>query len=68
MSQRADKQQTQNATGCPVTGTAAVGCPVSHKAAEFDPFGNDYQLDPAEALRWSRDQAPVFYSPKLTTG
>ena len=65
MSQSADKQQTHNTQGCPVTGTAAVGCPVSHQAAEFDPFGNDYQLDPAEALRWSRDQAPAFYSPKL---
>lgn len=24
-----------------------------------------YQIDPAEALRWSREQEPVFYSPKL---
>ncbi|MDW5376176.1 cytochrome P450/oxidoreductase [Halomonas sp. HP20-15] len=41
------------------------GCPVSPRAATFDPFERDYQLDPAEALRWSRDQEPVFYSPRL---
>ncbi|WP_224416368.1 cytochrome P450 family protein [Modicisalibacter tunisiensis] len=44
---------------------APNGCPVSPQAASFDPFESDYQLDPAEALRWSRDQEPVFYSPKL---
>ncbi|GHB08889.1 cytochrome P450/oxidoreductase [Modicisalibacter luteus] len=49
----------------PQAGTAPNGCPVSPQAAEFDPFENAYQLDPAEALRWSRDQEPVFYSPKL---
>ncbi len=42
-----------------------TGCPVSERAAEFDPFEGDYQIDPAEALRWSRDEEPVFYSPKL---
>ncbi|OCI90892.1 cytochrome [Agrobacterium sp. 13-626] len=25
----------------------------------------EYQLDPAECLRWSREHEPVFYSPKL---
>ncbi|MBZ9566623.1 cytochrome P450/oxidoreductase [Modicisalibacter tunisiensis] len=45
--------------------TAPNGCPVSPQAASFDPFESDYQLDPAEALRWSRDQEPVFYSPRL---
>ena len=43
----------------------ASGCPVSDRAAAFDPFTGAYQLDPAEALRWSRDQEPVFYAPKL---
>ncbi|MDF0750034.1 cytochrome P450/oxidoreductase [Marinobacter sp. 71-i] len=64
-SQSADKQKAHRSMGCPVTAAAAGGCPLSHQAAEFDPFGSDYQLDPAEALRWSRAQEPVFYSPKL---
>ncbi|MCC0075128.1 MAG: cytochrome P450 [Rhodobacter sp.] len=61
--------------GCPVdynapsrgfTGEASpTGCPVSHEAAEFDPFGTRYQVDPAEALKWFRNKEPVFYSPKL---
>lgn len=42
-----------------------TGCPVSARAAAFDAFEGPYQVDPAEALRWSRDQEPVFYSPKL---
>lgn len=45
--------------------TSPTGCPVSRDAAAFDPFGASYQLDPAEALRWSREQEPVFFSPKL---
>jgi cytochrome P450/ferredoxin-NADP reductase len=35
------------------------------EAAAFDPFEGAFHLDPSEALRWSRAQAPVFYSPKL---
>lgn len=35
------------------------------RAAEFDAFEGPYQIDPAEALRWSRDQMPVFHAPKL---
>ncbi|MGM0983138.1 MAG: cytochrome P450/oxidoreductase [Pseudomonadota bacterium] len=55
------------AGGCPFDQAAVspTGCPVSPEAAAFDPFDAPYQLDPAEALRWSRDQEPVFYSPKL---
>lgn len=58
------------ASGCPFDGAGARpvapnGCPVSPEAAAFDPFARPYQLDPAEALRWSRDQEPVFYSPRL---
>ena len=45
--------------------TGAGGCPFSKQATEFDPFDAAYQLDPAEALRWSRDEEPVFYSAKL---
>lgn len=43
-------------------------CPIGDPAAmarSFDAFGGSYQLNPAEALRWSRDQLPVFYAPKL---
>ncbi|MGD8430387.1 MAG: cytochrome P450, partial [Ectothiorhodospiraceae bacterium] len=62
---RSDNQQPgAPAAECPFSG-AGSDCPVSPQAAAFDPFGYDYQLDPAEALRWSRDQEPVFYSPKL---
>lgn len=45
----------------------AAGCPVDPAAMvrSFDPFEGPYQVDPAEALRWSRDQMPVFYSPKV---
>lgn len=35
------------------------------RTSSFDPFGEEYQLDPAEALRFAREQAPVFYAPKL---
>lgn len=49
---------------CPVD-HARGGCPVSELAAAFDPFEGPYQVDPAEALRWSREQLPVFYSPRL---
>jgi len=56
------------AGGCPFhppRGAVPNGCPVSAEAAAFDPFDRPYQLDPAEALRWSRDQEPVFWSPRL---
>lgn len=41
------------------------GCPVSAGAAAFDAFEGPYQADPARALRWSREDEPVFYSPRL---
>ncbi|MFZ3584610.1 cytochrome P450/oxidoreductase [Loktanella sp. DJP18] len=31
----------------------------------FDAFDGPYQVDPAQALRWARDQKPVFFAPKL---
>ncbi|HVS77404.1 MAG TPA: cytochrome P450/oxidoreductase [Steroidobacteraceae bacterium] len=37
----------------------------SPEAAAFDPFEGAFHLDPSEALRWSRERQPVFYSPKL---
>jgi cytochrome P450 len=40
-------------------------CPFSQRAADFDPFGDDYQQNPPDCLRWSREEEPVFYSPKL---
>lgn len=54
--------------GCPFDGAAAQSCPVGDPQAmarAFDAFEGPYQLDPAQALRWSRDQLPVFYAPKL---
>ncbi|MGW4591406.1 cytochrome P450 [Amycolatopsis thermoflava] len=52
---------------CPVDHAAAAagGCPVSPRASAFDPFGPEYQADPPAAVRWSRDEEPVFYSPRL---
>jgi len=47
------------------TSTDPQGCPVSSAAEGFDPFAASYQADPAEVLRWSRDDEPVFFSPKL---
>ncbi|MNS47611.1 Cytochrome P450 [compost metagenome] len=58
-------------SGCPIDHAALAamqsptGCPVSARAAEFDPFGDGYQQDPPEYVRWAREQEPVFYSPKL---
>ncbi|MEM5474079.1 cytochrome P450/oxidoreductase [Hoeflea sp. AS60] len=54
----------QAPAGCPVH-AATGGCPVSAGAQAFDPFAAEYLANPAEALRWSRDQEPVFYSPQL---
>lgn len=50
------------AAGCPV---AAAGGPLAARTAAFDPFAADYQIDPAEALRFAREAAPVFYAPTL---
>ena len=64
-------QSPDTTSGCPIDhrGIAAMQgpapCPVSQGAAEFDPFEDGYQQDPPEYVRWSREQEPVFYSPKL---
>jgi cytochrome P450/ferredoxin-NADP reductase len=58
-------------SGCPFhhlppsVALAPAGCPVSRNAAEFDPFTDGYQQDPPDYVRWSREQEPVFFSPKL---
>lgn len=62
-------EQTAAAGGCPFSAAlkevTPTGCPVSPQASVFDAFEGAYQVDPAEALRWSREQEPVFYAPKL---
>lgn len=56
---------------CPFSATTTTtqgACPMGdplEMARAFDAFEGPYQLDPAEALRWSRDQLPVFFAPKL---
>ena len=49
----------------PTDAKGPTGCPISHGAAEFNPFGDGYQQDPPEYVRWAREQEPVFYSPQL---
>jgi cytochrome P450/ferredoxin-NADP reductase len=44
---------------------ASQGCPIASPTASFDPFGEAYQLDPAQCLQWAREEAPVFYSPEM---
>jgi cytochrome P450/ferredoxin-NADP reductase len=65
---RPQQDSTAAASGCPMHAAQAAstgGCPLSAQAAAFDAFDGPYQLDPAEALRWSREQEPVFFAPKL---
>jgi len=56
-------------SGCPFLhdhgAPSLAGYAVSAAAAEFDPFEDDYQQSPPDYLRWSREQEPVFFSPKL---
>ncbi|WP_323122687.1 cytochrome P450/oxidoreductase [Burkholderia alba] len=52
-------------SGSPTGQHGPTGCPVSARAAQFDPFGDGYQQNPPEYVRWSREQEPVFYSPAL---
>ena len=62
---RSAQHEGSPVSGCPVAHTTPAGCPVSQQAADFDPFGDGYQQDPPDYLRWSREQEPVFYSPQL---
>lgn len=55
------------ASRCPMhaASPAAGACPAGALAEAFDPFGDGYQQDPPEYLRWAREQAPIFWSPQL---
>ena len=57
------------ARSCPVPhgapSPAAASCPFDGQAAAFDPYTDAYMASPAELLRWSREEQPVFYSPRL---
>lgn len=53
------------ASGCPFAPAARDACPVDPRAAAFDPYTDAYMEDPAELVRWSREEQPVFYSPRL---
>jgi cytochrome P450 len=48
-----------------MTESQVTGCPVSGIARGFDPFGEEYQQDPAGALAAARAHEPVFHSPEL---
>ena len=52
---------------CPTAphGLSPTGCPVSTRAAAFNPFEGPYQADPGDALKWAREEEPVFYSPEI---
>jgi len=52
---------------CPITAAMsdAATCPHAAKAAAFDPFQDAYMANPSEYVRWSREEQPLFYSPKL---
>jgi cytochrome P450/ferredoxin-NADP reductase len=56
-------------SGCPFhsanAAPAPARCPVSVRAATFDPFEDEYQQDPPDYVRWSREDEPVFFSPTL---
>ncbi|MDN5844026.1 MAG: cytochrome P450, partial [Alcaligenaceae bacterium] len=54
-----------NTPTCPVGHQTGPACPVDQMAAEFDPFQDAYMENTAEFVRWAREQAPVFYSPKI---
>lgn len=58
----------KSSSSCPIASAeagAATGCPLSPMAEAFDAFEGPYQVDPADALRWSRAEEPVFFAPKL---
>ncbi len=66
------RQGSSKAQSCPMGAQrrrsgGLGGCPVSDPAAmaRASMPSRAYQVDPAEALRWSRDQLPVFYAETL---
>lgn len=64
-----DSISSTSAGVCPVAhGNAPAGpgdFPVSARAEAFDPFQDVYMENPAEYVRWAREQEPVFYSSRL---
>jgi cytochrome P450/ferredoxin-NADP reductase len=57
--------QSRNSTPIPQPDLSPTGCPMSRRSQDFDAFGDDFRLDPAETLRWSRVEEPVFFNPRL---
>lgn len=55
---------------CPVSSVRrqAGSCPFSAEASAFDPFDAPYQVDPVEALRWSRSASPSSTATGSATG
>ncbi len=68
----------QNNSRCPFShsqSTAEPKCPIIGEdkdfdeayltSGQFDAFDLPYQIDPATALKWSRENRPIFYSEKM---
>lgn len=51
------------------TSPQSGGCPMGFgsgtAAGRFDPFGEEYQLNPGKALQWARENEPIFFDEKL---
>jgi cytochrome P450/ferredoxin-NADP reductase len=56
-------QTIARSSGCPVHSAGLGQCPVG--ADVFDPFQPAYLEDPADYVRWAREQQPVFFSESL---
>ena len=56
-----------NSSISPATGGCPFGFdkPQSKAAESFDPFGPTYQENPGEALKWARENEPIFYDEDL---
>lgn len=58
---------TQRPT-CPIAHgqpPTSAGCPFDARAEAFDPFNDAFMENPAESVRWAREERPIFFSPKL---
>lgn len=61
---------SSSASACPFHAAMDAGLPYKPeelltKAETFNPFQDDYIVNPSEYVRWAREQLPVFYSPEL---
>lgn len=56
---------TVHDVSAPATGTCPFGFSATQAVENFDPFGIEYQLNPGEALKWARENAPIFFDAKL---